>query len=218
MNWLDQLSHMKKWQTKRMKELEDALVSQGRELEACMADLAEAHITIDHLNATVKHLKDDLYSPARDLVRGIEVEGGPRQTRHHTFVNEDQEWMKLIGAGYTDAQKRSQIYRHMDRLMTSARGICRDDATKMKQLFELVHERMHVNVERHVSQDETAAENLLCQAIADSIALFVSGLHEAGGAGRCPKAISHAQTMEDEWEVEARSASTAHTTAASNGS
>jgi len=99
MNWLDQLSHMKKWQTKRMKELEDALVSQGRELEACMADLAEARMcvsraahptrapevalgqtcplltsmctprlsaapamrrTIDHLNATVKHLKDDL--------------------------------------------------------------------------------------------------------------------------------------------------------------
>jgi len=79
-------------------------------------------------------------------VRGIEVEGGPRQTRDHTSVNEDQEWMKLIGAGYTDAQKRSQIYRRMDRLMTSARGICRDDATKMKQLFRpdwLVHgERM----------------------------------------------------------------------------
>jgi hypothetical protein len=120
-----------------------------------------------------------------------------KQAAHAAALEEHPEWEGIIGVGYSEPQRRDLIYRHLQKLLDLARKVTHGDATKAKQLIDLMHARVHAGEQRVQSGMDAAREknNRLNKGIMLSLSDFVHRLHDAGGNGRYPEKIRQAMTV-----------------------
>ena len=87
--------------------------------------------------------------------------------------------------------------KHLGKLLTELRQITGGDATKAKQLSDLLYSRVHAGEERRVNNVTKIVEHRrdLAEAITSSLREFVHALHDAGGKGRYPGKVRDAQQV-----------------------
>ena len=80
---------------------------------------------------------------------------------------------------------------------SKGRGKASIDATKAKQLVDLLYTRVHAGEERRVNATEKAKahEHAVNAGIVASITAFVQALHDASGDGRYPDKVRKAQQV-----------------------
>lgn len=58
-------------------------------------------------------------------------------------LQRDPNFALIIGLGYSNSQKRCQVYRHLQRLLEDLRSITQGDVRKAKYLSKMLFERTH---------------------------------------------------------------------------
>lgn len=127
------------------------------------------------------------------------VESTPvlKEAAHCKALEEHEEWAQILGTGYSDTQRRDLIYKHLRKLLAELRRITGGDAHKAKQLADLLYCRAHAGERRRTDNVHSIVEHRrdVAEAITGSLREFVHALHDAGGAGRYPTKIRHAQQI-----------------------
>lgn len=120
-----------------------------------------------------------------------------KEAAHSKAMQEHPEWADILGTGYNDMQRRDLIYKHLAKLLAELRRITGGDATKAKQLSDLLYCRAHAGEQRRQDEVQKKVEHNrnVAVAIGESLREFVHALHEAGGKGRYPSKIRHAQQV-----------------------
>ena len=134
---------------------------------------------------------------SEELMSNVQTGEILKQAAHAKRLEEYPEWQEIFGAGYSDSQRRDLIYKHMQKLLDMTRQVTGGDATKAKQLIDLLHTRAHAGENRVQSGMEKAREknNRLNKGIMLSLSSFVHRLHDAGGTGRYPDKIRQAMQV-----------------------
>jgi hypothetical protein len=195
-NWL----LAQKWKTERITELE-------QQVEALLAVNATQARTIEALRARVAELEAAQLTAAEEIMSYVESTPILKEAAHAKRLEENPEWALILGLGYNDTQRRNLIYIHLGKLLDRLRQITGGDATKAKQLSDLLYLRTHAG-ERRAQRERDNVEKIVehrrdvAEGIAESLRSFVHALHEAGGKGRYPDKIRQAQQV---WGANTRS-------------
>jgi hypothetical protein len=77
------------------------------------------------------------------------------------------------------------------------RRVTGGDATKAKQLTDLLYMRVHAGEQRRLNatEKEVRHDHAVNEGIVLSISQFVQALHDAGGSGRYPDKVRQAQQV-----------------------
>lgn len=120
-----------------------------------------------------------------------------KQAAHAKKLEENPNWTLVLGLGYNDNQKKNTIYQHLHSMLDELRNVTGGDATKAKQLTDMLYTRVHAGESRRVNatQKEQEHEHAVNAGIIASIAEFVRALHDNGGDGRYPEKIRQAQQV-----------------------
>ena len=119
-------------------------------------------------------------------------------------MEDNPQWTLILGIGYSDGQKHNTIYSHLKTMMTELQSVTGGDATKAKQLVDLLYTRVHAGEERRVNATEKAQAHehavnagivAVNAGIVASITAFVQALHDASGDGRYPDKVRKAQQV-----------------------
>lgn len=135
---------------------------------------------------------------AEEIMSYVESTPVLTQSSHNEKIEEHEQWRQILGTGYNNVQRRCMIYRHLDKLLSTLREITKGDATKAKDLSDLLFCRMHAgeNVRRMDKVSKVMEhKRSVAQAIVGSLSDFVYALHDAAGKGRCPPKIQHAKQV-----------------------
>ena len=65
-------------------------------------------------------------------------------------LEDHPEWKDVIGVGHSEPQRRDLIYKHLQKLLDASRTVTNGDATKAKQLIDLLYARAHAGEHRQV--------------------------------------------------------------------
>ena len=103
------------------------------------------------------------------------LDSEPHHTRlpHFRRIEEDPSWALVLGIGYTDAQRRSMIYRHLQKLQSQLHEITGGDVMKSKQLSELMYVRFHAKEARQTAEHK--------RDVAEGIVLSIRSFVESPG-------------------------------------
>ena len=120
-----------------------------------------------------------------------------KQAAHAKKLEENPEWTLVLGIGYNESQKNNGIYQHLKRMKTELQNVTGGDATKAKQLTDLLYTRVHAGEANRLNATEKAQahDHAVNASIVASVAEFVQALHDAGGDGRYPDKIRQAQQV-----------------------
>ena len=80
---------------------------------------------------------------AGELLAVINSDSMLRQETHFARIEEDPQLALIYGLGYSPMQRKSMLYRHIKKLLTSLHHITGGDATKSKELSEMLFLRTH---------------------------------------------------------------------------
>ena len=154
-------------------------------------------LTVEALRRRVHDLEAQLHTAAEEIVSYVQSNPILKEASHAARLEEDPEWALILGLGYTDAQKRDLIYRHLGKLKDELHRITGGDAMRAKQLSDLLYLRVHAGEKRRLSHTEQAElrRHDINEGIVASIYWFVQALHNAGGQGRYPDKIRQAQQV-----------------------
>ena len=149
------------------------------------------------LRAKVNDLEEQLRIAVEEIMGSIETGTVLKQAAHARALEEHPEWKGVIGVGYSEPQRRDLIYKHLQKLLDLTRSVTRGDATKAKQLIDLLHARVHAGEARKQdAMTKTREKNArLNKGIMLSLSDFVHRLHDAGGKGRYPDKIRQAMQV-----------------------
>ena len=119
------------------------------------------------------------------------------QAAHAKKLEDNPQWTLVLGIGYSDGQKNNTIYSHLKTMLTELQRVTGGDATKAKQLVDLLYTRAHAGEDRRVNATEKAQahEHAVNAGIVASITAFVQALHDASGDGRYPDKVRKAQQV-----------------------
>ena len=88
----------------------------------------------------------------------VETGGILKQAAHAQRLEEYPEWKEILGIGYSEPQRRVLMYKHLQKLLDLTRTVTGGDATKAKQLVDLLHARARAGENRVQSGMEKARE------------------------------------------------------------
>ena len=178
------------WQTSRIEQLE-------RELACAHETIACRDATIEALRAKTSELTAALQMASEELMSNVETGGILKQAAHAQRLEEYPEWKEILGIGYSEPQRRVLMYKHLQKLLDLTRTVTGGDATKAKQLVDLLHARARAGENRVQSGMEKAREknNRMNEGIMLSLSSFVHRLHDAGGKGRYPDKVRQAMQV-----------------------
>lgn len=188
-NWFEQHAARQSWQTRRIAQLE-------RELCAAQSTIACQAAELEALRAKALSLESALHVATEEITSYMETPGGLKQAAHKA-LEDHPEWKEIIGVGYSSAQQRDLIYKHLQKLLDLTRSVTRGDSVMAKQLIDLLHARAHTGEQRSVDVLDRARERTrrLNEGIALSLRDFVHLLHDAGGKGRYPDKLRQAMQV-----------------------
>lgn len=136
---------------------------------------------------------------AEEIVSFLRTAPALKQAAHSDCFEHNPEWSIIIGLGYSDAQRRTLIYKHLRKLLEEMRRITNGDALKAKELSDLMYLRMHAGEAKTKGADNVTmiAEHRrdVAEGVVMSLREFVHALHDAGGKGRYPHKIRAAQQV-----------------------
>ena len=134
---------------------------------------------------------------SEELMSNVETGGILKQAAHAQRLEEYPEWKEILGIGYSEPQRRVLMYKHLQKLLDLTRTVTGGDATKAKQLVDLLHARARAGENRVQSGMEKAREknNRMNEGIMLSLSSFVHRLHDAGGKGRYPDKVRQAMQV-----------------------
>ena len=90
----------------------------------------------------------------QEIVSYIHSEPILNQAAHAKRLEDNPEWAVILGLGYNDKQRRNLIYQHLTKLKSSLLNITGGDATKAKQLTDLMHTHVHAGEGRQLSFEQ----------------------------------------------------------------
>ena len=185
LTWLDQAAD----HARHVAQLETQLAS-------ALQTVALQGEVITALRARVHDFETALRDTAEEILSTMRTAPPNRELSHADALKDHPEWQTVLGAGYSEGQRRT-LYRHVQKLLDAAREITGGDALKAKQLTDLLYARVHAGEERVL--DQMAAKRAHFAAVNEGIALslreFVHAMHERGGKGRWPYKLRQAQQV-----------------------
>ena len=164
-----------------------------------MANAANASLTaeVEALRMRESEFEAAQQTAAEEIMSYVESTPILKQAAHAEALEAHPEWQAIVGVGYREDQRRSLIYQHLGKLLTELRRITGGDATKGKQLSDLLFARTHAGEHRRLDgmAKAEAHRHQLHEAITLSLRDFVHAIHEAGGDGRYPDKLRQAQQV-----------------------
>lgn len=161
-NWLKQIELRERWRTERIAQLERQLATANATNESLLAEVTQLRERVAQLEAAQQ-------TAAEEIMSYVESTPVLKQAAHADALEAHPEWQAILGVGYNDAQRRNLIYQHLGKLLTELRRITGGDATKAKQLSDLLFARTHAGEQRMI--DASAKEESRKRAVADAINL-----------------------------------------------
>ena len=114
-----------------------------RQLAEANAANASLPAEVAALRARVVELAAAQQPAAEEIMSYVESTPILKQAAHAEALEAHPEWQEIVGYGYREDQRRSLIYQHLGKLLTELRRITGGDATKGKQLSDLLFARTH---------------------------------------------------------------------------
>ena len=143
--------------------------------------IEQQECTIESLRAKTTELTNALQVASEDVMSDFQSGDILKQTAHAKALEQHPEWKDLIGMGYSEPQRRDLIYKHLQKLLDLTRTVTHGDASKAKQLVDLLHHRVHAGEHRTGMGQAREKNNRLNKGIMLSLSDFVHRLHDASG-------------------------------------